>query len=204
MKIVCTTCLLLALVCARIAADEKPPANSNALMEGKSERTIFLDATVNASPAEVFQLWTTADGVRKFFAPDARIDGKVGGRYQIIFAPSKDPEGDSHGTKGARVLKVVPNKELAFEWITFAGDTLLGKNAPPYAPPALRNAQPLPTWVELSFEPVVGNANQTHVKFAHYGFRDGELWAQSYQWFTRAWKGVLDELAAYCEKNKLS
>ena len=36
-------------------------------------------------------------------------------------------------------------------------------------------------------------------KFAHYGFRDGELWAQSYQWFTRAWKGVLDQLTTYCE-----
>ena len=157
---------------------------------------------VDAPPAEVYRLWTSADGVKKFFAPEARIDAKIGGRYQIIFFPSKDPEGESHGTKGARILDLVPNQKLVFEWITFAGDDALGKNAPPYAPPAERNLTPLPTWVELSFEPVAGKPNQTHLKFAHYGFREGEKWEQSYQWFRRAWKGVLDQLSEYCQKQK--
>ena len=77
---------------------------------------------VPAPPAEVFRLWTCTEGIGKFFAPDARIDAVTGGRYEILFAPAKDPEGNSHGTKGARILKLVPDKELAFEWITFAGD----------------------------------------------------------------------------------
>jgi len=38
--------------------------------------------------------------VKKFFAPEARIDPRPGGRYTVIFFPSKDPEGDSHGQKG--------------------------------------------------------------------------------------------------------
>jgi uncharacterized protein YndB with AHSA1/START domain len=126
----------------------------------------------------------------------------AGGRYEIIFAPSKDPEGNSHGTKGARILKLVPDKELAFEWITFAGDELLGRNAPPYAPPAERNVRPLPTWVEISFETVDGHPDRTHLRFAHYGFRDGEKWEQSYRWFGRAWKGVLDQMVAYCQNRK--
>jgi uncharacterized protein YndB with AHSA1/START domain len=174
------------------------------LMTGKhkTERTIILDALVDAPPHEVFRLWTSADGIKTFFAPDARVDAEVGGKYQVIFAPAKDPEGDSHGTKGARILKLVPDKELAFEWITFAGDELLGHNAPPYAPPAERNVRPLPTWVEMTFEAVEGHPNQTHVRFAHYGFREGEKWEQSYRWFGRAWKGVLDELVAYCQNRK--
>lgn len=204
MKIVYLTLLLLSLLCGQSRAIEKPSSNPSGLMAGKmkTDRTIFLEATVHASPSEVFRLWTSADGVKKFFAPDARIDAAAGGRYQVIFFPSKDPEGDSHGTKGARVLKIVPGKELAFEWITFAGDNLLGNHAPPYAPPAQRNVTPLPTWVELSFDPVDGQPNRTHLKFAHYGFRDGELWTQSYQWFTRAWKGVLDQLTVYCENQQ--
>ena len=178
--------------------------NPLSLMQGKvkTDRTIFLEAMVAAPPAAVFKLWTSDDGIKKFFAPAARIDAKVGGRYHVIFAPAKDPEGDSHGTKGARILKLVPNKELAFEWITFAGDELLGKNAPPYAPPAERNLNPLPTWVELTFESVDGEPNKTHVRFAHYGFREGEKWESSFQWFTHAWKGVLNQLAAYCEDQK--
>src|SRR3954471_22999768 len=101
------------------APDEMKPKNPD-LMVGKqkTDRTIFLEAVIAAPPAEVFGLWTSAEGIKKFFAPDARVDATVGGRYEILFAPKKDPEGNSHGTKGARIVKLVPNKELAFEWIT--------------------------------------------------------------------------------------
>jgi uncharacterized protein YndB with AHSA1/START domain len=199
----CASQLQLAAASERINPPEQP-ANPASLMGGKlkTDRTVFLEAIVAAPPSTVFELWTSRDGIKKFFAPDARIDASVGGRYQIIFAPTQDPEGDSHGTKGARILKLVPNKELAFEWITFAGDELLGKNAPPYAPAAERNVDPLPTWVELTFENVEGEPNKTHLRFAHYGFRQGEKWERSYQWFARAWKGVLNQLSAYCEDHK--
>jgi uncharacterized protein YndB with AHSA1/START domain len=195
--------LAFTLVCIELASSQDGSDSNAALMEGKvkTSHTVNLDAIVDAAPAEVYRLWTSADGVKKFFAPEAKIDAKIGGRYQVIFFPAKDPEGESHGTKGARILDLVPNKRLVFEWITFAGDNLLGNHAPPYAPPSERNAAPLPTWVELSFEPVEGQPKQTHVRFAHYGFRDGEKWEQSYQWFTRAWKGVLDHLTEYCKKS---
>ena len=204
MKTITGTTIVLLASGALILSSANDRADISNLMAGKqkTERTILLEATVPASPAEVFQLWTSKEGVGKFFAPDARIEAKAGGRYEIIFAPAKDPEGNSHGTKGARVLKLVPNRELAFEWITFAGDEILGRNAPPFAPPAERNVRPLPTWVELVFEPVERQPEQTQLRFAHYGFRDGEKWEQSYRWFGRAWKGVLDELVAYCRDRK--
>jgi uncharacterized protein YndB with AHSA1/START domain len=203
MKISPVILLVITLAGIEFASSQNgaPPAAA-ALMEGKkaTDRTIHLDTFVDLSPSEVFQLWTSVDGVKKFFAPEARIDARPGGRYTIIFFPSKDPDGDSHGTKGARVLELVPNRRLAFEWITFAGDEILGHNAPPYAPPAERNVKPLPTWVEINFESVEGQPNKTHVVFAHYGFGDGEKWEKSYRWFGKAWKGVLDRLADYGQK----
>jgi uncharacterized protein YndB with AHSA1/START domain len=210
MKVIILTGLLAtAGFASLIAAPDKvdpPETSSNVanLMQGKqkTDRTIFLEATVDAPPAEVFRLWTSEEGIKKFFAPAARVEARVGGRYEVLFAPAKDPEGNSHGTKGARIVKLVPDKELAFEWITFAGDELLGYNAPPYAPPSERNVRPLPTWVELSFEPVESQPRRTHVRFAHYGFRDGEKWEKSFHWFQRAWKGVLDELAASCQNRE--
>jgi len=169
------------------------------VMAGKvrTDRAIALEKIVDAPPARVFELWTTAEGVRTFFAPDARIEPRVGGAYEVLFAPAQDPLGYSHGTTGARVLRLVPDRELAFEWITFAGDALLGRNAPPVAPRSLRDARPIPTWVELQFEPVAGDAGKTRVTFHHYGFRHGEPWDESYAWFGRAWAGVLDQLAAH-------
>jgi len=179
-------------IAAAAAADEDP-------MRGKhrTEHTVSLEANVAGTPSALYRLWTTADGVTKFFAPKARIDAKPGGEYTILFAPDDDPRGYSHGTFGARVLRAEPGRSLAFEWVAFAGDASLGRNAPPIASRALRDAEPLPTWVELGFEPLEGG-RATRVTLHHYGFQDGALWAASHAWFQRAWTGVLESLARYC------
>jgi hypothetical protein len=49
--------------------------------------------------------------------------------------------------------------------------------------------------VELDLEPARAG---THLRFAHFGFKDDALWDASYQWFTRAWAGVLGQLAKHC------
>jgi uncharacterized protein YndB with AHSA1/START domain len=163
----------------------------------KTVHTVSLEATVSAAPEVVYRLWTTDEGVRKFFAPEARIDARRGGEYTILFAPHEDPRGYSHGTFGARILQLEPNRMLSFEWITFAGDDSLGDNAPPLAARAVRDVLPLPTWVELRFDPVdAGRA--THITLRHFGFGSGPLWDASYAWFKRAWAGVLKSLEHYC------
>ena len=96
---------------------------------------------------------------------------------------------------GLRVPATLEDEEVWFEWITFAADTLLGASAPPVAPRSERDVVPLPTWVELAFEPADGGT-RTAVHFAHYGFREGARWEASYRWFSRAWAGVLESLKA--------
>jgi hypothetical protein len=105
------------LACLALPAGAQAP-----LMDGKvkTANTIVLEAETQCSPEESYALWSTAEGVQRFFAPAARIDARPGGEYTVLFFPDKDPEGLSHGTKGARVLKAVPGKSLALEWITFA------------------------------------------------------------------------------------
>ena len=58
--------------------------------------------TLDAAPGDVFALWSTAEGLQRFLAPGAKVDGEVGGLYQITFDPVGDPDGAKHGTKGAR------------------------------------------------------------------------------------------------------
>ena len=53
-----------------------PPSQGNP----KAERSFSQEATVNAPPAEVFRLWTTREGIQKFFALDAKIDPRAGGQ----------------------------------------------------------------------------------------------------------------------------
>src|SRR5256885_137070 len=77
-----------------------------------------------------------------------------------------------------------------------------GRNAPPPAPRSLRDVTPLPTWVELEFVPLAGNQLRTRVQLTHYGFKDGELWEESYRWFARAWAGVLGQMEKQCANGK--
>src|SRR6185436_19323027 len=109
--------------------------------------TIRLEKMVACTPQRAFALWSTDDGVQAFFAPASRIGRAAGDEYTILFSPAADPQGLSHGTKGARILAMSPGRFLAFEWITFAGDATLGRNAPPVAAASIRNESPLPTWV---------------------------------------------------------
>ena len=178
------------------AADAAPRLQT---LPGKHEtaRTVVLSADVACPPDEAFRMWATEAGVRSFYAPAAHVDGTVGGRYTVMFFPAEDHEGLVHGTAGAHLLAADPGRFVAFEWITFAGDDSKGRNAPPYAPPAMRLPDPLPTWVEIALTPAgVG----THVEFRHYGFGEGELWGRSHAWFSRAWAGVLDQMRAVCAR----
>lgn len=182
----------LALLAATLVA---PPED---LFAGKNvtAHTIRLEVTLDAPPDEVYRRWMTVEGVKSFFAPDARINPVPGGEYTIIFVPDRDPQGLSHGTKGARVLRAEPAKRLAFEWITFAADATLGANAPPLAPRSQRDVFPLPTWVDISLEPLGSDGKKTRLQFAHYGFQTGDKWEESYRWFSKAWAGVLTSLQA--------
>jgi uncharacterized protein YndB with AHSA1/START domain len=105
-----------------------PLAQGEDLMAGKvqTDHTIRLEKTVDLPPDRAFEMWATEAGVRSFYAPAAHIDPRVGGRYEILFAPDKDPQGLSHGTTGARILKYEPGRSLWFEWIAFAADANLG------------------------------------------------------------------------------
>jgi len=191
---------LVALAQVALASDSRVLA----LTAGKHDNgnTIRLEKTVACSPARTYAMWSTDDGVRSFFAPASRIGRGAGEEYTILFSPAADPQGLAHGTKGARILAASPGRFLAFEWITFAGDASLGRNAPPIAPPPVRNELPLPTWVEIDFLP--SGSTATRIAFRHYGFRDGDIWAASQAWFTGAWDHVLDALAAACAKENVA
>jgi len=186
----------LSLLVIGVSAFAAPLAAGDAspLWTGKTrtDRTVVVEATLDAPPQRVFRAWTTAEGLATFFAPKALIEPRIGGAYTLSFDPAGDPEGLSSGTSGARILRFEPDRRLAFEWITFVARDGSGPALPPYMAPAERNARPLPTWVEISLEPLP--QGRTHLKLAHYGFRRGGAWDAAYPYFTSAWARVVAQL----------
>jgi uncharacterized protein YndB with AHSA1/START domain len=167
------------------------------LMAGKIDtgRSIILEATVDAPVEEIFRLWTTADEIPKFFAPKAVIEPRLGGRYEMIFDPKNDPEGDNSGTKGARILRFEPNRALWFEWTGFQRTGLDPHG--PVAWPEEKDRRPIATWVELQFDRVPGNPGKTRVQLIERGFGRGGKWEDAIQYFWRNWALMLGRLGAY-------
>lgn len=153
-------------------------AFAGTLPEGKKKtgKQIHAEVTVKASPQIVFELWTTNEGVKKFFGLDADIESKSGGKYFVYF----DAQDRRLSSEGARILRYEPPKFLSFQW---------------HGKPEMveMNMEPFPTWVEIQFESLDGNS--THIKLDHYGFGEGGTWDQAYEFFSAAWPSVLNRLA---------
>jgi uncharacterized protein YndB with AHSA1/START domain len=52
-----------------------------------AERAIDKEVVVNATLEQAWQAWTTREGIVSFFAPDAKIEARVGGAFHIHFDP---------------------------------------------------------------------------------------------------------------------
>lgn len=165
MKLLATTALLL---CAAFQS----PATERAV-----DKEIIVPAGVDA----VWQAWTTSDGIKTFFAPDALVEPRVGGAFRIHVDPGAEP-----GSKGAddmRILAIQPKKMLSFDW---------------NAPPSLPQARQQRTFVIVRLHPV--DAKTTRVTLHHTGWGDGGEWDQAYQYFDRTWGHVLAALKTRFEQ----
>jgi uncharacterized protein YndB with AHSA1/START domain len=140
-----------------------------------AERAIDKSIDVTASLDDVWTAWTTREGIVSFFAPDARIDPRVGGAFQIYIDPTAPP--GSRGADDMRFLAVQPKKMISFDW-----------NAPPHLPEARAQR----TFVVVRFEPQ--GDKLTRVTLHHTGWGDGGEWDKAYAYFDRAWGNVLGNL----------
>ena len=74
---------------------------------------VFVNRCINASIDEVWDSWTTASGIRSFFARDGMVDLNVDGEYSVLFFP-EIPAGQ-RGAEGMRILagvKVMNGRKL--------------------------------------------------------------------------------------------
>ena len=142
---------------------------------GAAERAIDKEIVVPANVDAAWAAWTTREGIISFFAPDAVVDPRVGGAFQIHINPLAEP-----GMKGAddmRFLALQPKKMLSFDW---------------NAPPSLPEVRQQRTFVLVRLTAV--DDKSTRVAIHHTGWGDGGEWDKAYAYFDRAWGNVLINL----------
>jgi uncharacterized protein YndB with AHSA1/START domain/uncharacterized protein YciI len=143
---------------------------------GVRKDTIEKRVALDAPRRQVWEAWTTAAGLKSFFAPHVNVELRVGGPFEIFFAPPESPAG-LRGAEGCRVLAFSPEEMLAFSW-----------NAPPGFP----EIRPQRTQVVLFFED--GEGGGTRLRLVNHGYGEGEQWDAVFEYFDLAWTHVLDNL----------
>ena len=156
-------------------------ATKEELFAGKEAtgRSIALEVLVDGTPEQLFEDWATAAGIVQFFGSGANVEPRVGGLYEIDFGSLAD--GTVLGPRNNRILRYDPPRALDFEW-----------TMPMFAQEL--NAHPLPTWVEIRFEPFGDAEDRTLVKLSHHGFGQSDLWDQCLSFFQRGWFDILFRL----------
>jgi uncharacterized protein YndB with AHSA1/START domain len=139
------------------------------------ERYVDKEVRVKAPVDAVWQAWTTTEGTKNFFAPDAHVEARVDGPFEIYFNPLAQP--GMKGADGMRILAIQERKMLSFTW---------------NAPPSLPEARAQRTYVTLRFKPI--SDNETLVTLHHGGWGDGGEWDKAYAYFDKAWGNVLANL----------
>jgi uncharacterized protein YndB with AHSA1/START domain len=138
-------------------------------------KQIYKEMKVAASVSDVWNAFTTSEGIKTFFAPDAKIELKLGGSYEIYFYPPE--KRGSRGSEGCNVLSYIPKRMLSFTWNT---------------PPEFPNVRKERTWVVLEFEDLKNNS--VLVRLTHLGWKEGKEWDEVYNYFDRAWGIVVTRL----------
>ncbi len=147
--------------------------------DNPSDRVLVKEIVLPVSVEKVWQLWTTAEGVKSFIAEDARIELRPGGPYEWYFS-LEAPEG-TRGSEDCKLLSYLPMKMLSFEW-----------NAPADFGP-LRDRR---TQIILMFESLSGE--RTRLTLSEHGWGTTDEWEKLYQYFDRAWEVVFEYLAKRC------
>ncbi len=133
---------------------------------------LIFRAEIQASIGDVWQAWTTREGILSFFAPDCLVELNPGGAYEMYF--NLDSDQCEKGGEGCRLLAIEEPHMLSFTW-----------NAPPEFP----NVRRQKTHVTIRFEQI--SIEKTLATLTHDGWGTGEEWQAVRAYFDRAWGQVV-------------
>lgn len=154
--------LLLVVCCAALGA-------------GAQERAIRATVIVPATLDEVWAAWTTTEGVKTFLGPEANVEARVDGPFEVFYNPYAAP--GMKGADGMRILSIQDRKMITFTW-----------NAPPTVPEVRKQR----TYVTVRMRST--GEKRTEVTLYHGGWGEGGEWDRAFIYFEKSWPNVLRAL----------
>ncbi len=142
---------------------------------------LIAEVVVSAPIDRAWVAWTSTERIKEWFSPQANIDPRPGGFFELYFDP------DNHGhmsTKGCVFIRIEPRASLTFTW----------KGPDQFA--RLMNDPSRLTTVRVEFHEL---GEMTRMIVTHMGWGDGEGWVEAREWHKTAWKNTLEQLKSVLE-----
>jgi len=151
---------------------------------GRNIKPIRVEVSISVPPDLVWRAWTQSERITAWFAPEAIVEARCGGPFELFFDPS---DHEHQCTKGCVFTLVEPMRCLGFTWRgpdQFAG---------------LMNDPSSLTSVTVNFS---DEDRTSRVVIEHRGWGEGKDWARAWAWHQKAWETVLGRLKSALESGK--
>lgn len=167
--------LTLAAGCASSSGVKQPDAAAEC-----ADRQVHHETVVAAPVATAWHAWTTNEGLQSFhpgIGPGrTNVRLEPGGPFEFWFIPDNPP--GRRGCDDCVILAFQHERMLAFTW----------DNVP------TMKVRGMKTHVVVRFEPL--SPTTTRVTLTQDGWGEGPDWNEAYDYFTGAWRTVLDGMQA--------
>jgi uncharacterized protein YndB with AHSA1/START domain len=144
--------LALALSLPAIAQTLSPPSAKT----GLSDRVLIIELTIPAPRADVWQAFSTSEGLSTWLTPDAVVDLRPGGEWTAHF-----PGGS---TGGGTIISFIPEQEIVLSAL---------------APDKFPNVRAARTRADFTF---TAHGNETIVRLTQTGWQSGPEWDAAYEY----------------------
>jgi uncharacterized protein YndB with AHSA1/START domain len=145
---------------------------------------LHCEIKINASLNSIWEAWTNSDLLTEWFSPEANIEPKVKGSFELFFDPTNH---DHQSTKGCVITFIKPMEEISFTW-----------KGPNHFAEIMNNPSSL-TLVNVLF---LKDANNVLIKLSHSGWGSTDKWDKAKSWHQEQWQIVLKDLKSFLESVK--
>lgn len=143
-----------------------------------SDKQLHKSKVFRQSLDQIWDRWTSHDGLKSFFGKDNHISLRPNGPFEIYFLMENAV--GSRGSEGCKVLSYLPKRLLSFTW-----------NVPPQF--EAQRASEHFTWVIIEFRVI--DQERTELVLTHIGWPEEPIWLEIYDYFDKAWDEVFESLS---------
>ena len=180
----CVAALVCVLSLSGSSATQVAGKRNHVPAAESDKRVIRHEVVIDAPLSEVWNAWTTEEGLKRWTGYSSKIELRVGGAFEWVMLP-ENPRG-LRGTEGCQILTYLPERLFSFSWNATPTMTELRK-------------QGARAHVVIELDEIA--TDRVKLSLSMLGFGKSEEWEHFHDSFERGWQFFLGKLKNQLEQS---